>query len=111
MKQSVRRILATTAVSGALVAGVAAAAHAATFSHVPVGTTVCGSKFVVNTARVQGSSTPYPARFEVRRGGVTLFQGTTTGFVGQYAGTGFYELCGKNKLGNPGPIALQLDIS
>lgn len=111
MKQSVRRILATTAASAALFAGVAATAHAASFYNVPVGSEVCVSTFIANTARVQGASSPNAARFQVKRGGVILYQGTSTGFVAQYTGAGFYELCGKNKLGNPGPIHLQLAIS
>lgn len=107
--KAIVRTIATTTVAAGLLGGVAAAAHADSF-YLPVGAESCVTKFA-NQAWVQGTAAPYAARFQVKLNGAVLYQGTSTAFVGSYVGTGWYQVCGKNKLGNPGPILVNLSIN
>lgn len=104
----VRSIATATAAAG-LLAGLAGTANASSF-YLAVGAERCISTFA-NQVQVLGTANPYPARFQVSRNGVVLYQGTAAAFTAQYTGYGRYEFCGKNKLGNPGPITVNLTIS
>jgi hypothetical protein len=110
MNKKISRVLATAAATGVVLAGAAGAAQADTFSQVGVGQERCLAKFA-NYVSVYGISSPYAARFQVKRSGVVLYQATSSAVAATFVGAGYYEFCGKNKLGNPGPIDLYLQIS
>lgn len=110
MSKAVRRVATTLLATGLALGGTAVAAHAEGFPQVGVGQEACLTKSAASVT-VLGISSPYVARFQVKRNGQVLYQGTGTVFGSTYWGSGYYEFCGKNKLGNPGPIDLFLQIN
>lgn len=110
LRTTAARTLATGAAAGMLLGGAAAIAHADAF-YQPVGAEACIGRYA-QQVRVEGSASPYQARFQVKFNGVVLYQGTSYAYTAVHSvGFGYYQFCGKNKLGNPGPIVLNLGIS
>lgn len=112
MNKLITRGLATTIAAAAVLGGGAATAQADSYSfpQVGVGQERCVRK-AASSVTVFGVSTPHVARFQVSRNGVVLYQATSSVFGSTYYGSGLYEFCGKNKLGNPGPIDLYLQVN
>ncbi|MEI2732522.1 MAG: hypothetical protein V9G08_11095 [Dermatophilaceae bacterium] len=111
MTKTMLRVAAATAVAaGAFIPTALSAQASSTSVRLQVGQEACLSQFAQNPTQVFGFANPYAVRYTVRVNGATVYQATSQQFSGTY-GPGFIELCGKNKLGNPGPTDVYLQIS